>query len=35
LTALKSHEDCTDFVKLLEPHFEAYSKTIVTPTPSC
>ena len=35
LTALKSHEDCADFVKLLEPHFEAYSKTIVTPSPSC
>ena len=34
LTALKSHEDCADFVKLLEPHFESYSKTII-PTPSC
>jgi hypothetical protein len=33
LTALKSHEDCADFVKLLLPHFEAYAKTIVTPTP--
>jgi TATA-box binding protein (TBP) (component of TFIID and TFIIIB) len=34
LTALKSHEDCTDFVKLLEPHLVSYSKTII-PTPSC
>jgi hypothetical protein len=27
LTALKSHEDCTEFVKILEPHFDAYSKS--------
>ena len=34
LTALKSHEDCQDFVKLLLPHFEAYAKTItITPSP--
>jgi TATA-box binding protein (TBP) (component of TFIID and TFIIIB) len=34
LTALKSHDDCTEFVKLLEPHFEAYSKSS-TPSLSC
>lgn len=28
LTALKSHEDCTDFVKLLEPHLTAYVATL-------
>ena len=33
LTALKSQEDCDEFVKLLEPHLSAYSKTI-TPVPS-
>jgi TATA-box binding protein (TBP) (component of TFIID and TFIIIB) len=36
LTALKSHEDCTEFLKILEPHFEAYSKTItITPSQTC
>jgi TATA-box binding protein (TBP) (component of TFIID and TFIIIB) len=25
LTALRSHEDCTEFVKVLEPHFQAYA----------
>jgi len=28
LTALKSHEDCTQFVALLEPHLRAYVDTI-------
>jgi TATA-box binding protein (TBP) (component of TFIID and TFIIIB) len=35
LTALKSHSDCVEFVKILEPHFDAYAKTIVTPSQSC
>jgi TATA-box binding protein (TBP) (component of TFIID and TFIIIB) len=30
LTALKSHEDCSEFLKILEPHLTAYSKTILT-----
>jgi TATA-box binding protein (TBP) (component of TFIID and TFIIIB) len=33
LTALKSREDCDEFVRLLTPHLESYAKTIVTPSP--
>ena len=33
LTALKSHEDCTEFVKLLEPHLQAYVATLPATTP--
>lgn len=29
LTALKSEEDCKEFVKLLCPHLESYTKTLV------
>lgn len=30
LTALKSHEDCTNFVEILEPHLRAYLATITS-----